>query len=255
MKKINRTYLLSITFLTLLTTIIMTIGCGGGGGGSGRQILPGENPTGPITGTGTGTSTSTGTSTGTGTGTSTGTGTGTGTTVSQKIDSGWAEMSSSNLYGAILYFDSAISDSRTTDEQRKQAYNGRGWAKVKYTRTTDGISDFIMAGDIPESLLGYAMGLVQQSTSDSVSKAVDIFEQLGLGDENAQLQGIEHQIIGITSAEAHAMLAYAYFWRGQSEDGDKARKQILAAREVDKSETSTVGQIYNTLKKAGLTGI
>jgi hypothetical protein len=51
------------------------------------------------------------------------------------------------------------------------------------------------------------------------------------------------------------MLAYAYFWRGQTGDDDLAREQILAARQADGSDTSSVAQIYNTLKKAGLTGI
>jgi hypothetical protein len=159
-----------------------------------------------------------------------------------------------NWSGAILYFDSVLGDNNATTEQRQQAYNGRGWAKVKNYDTMSGMSDFMQAGSLPESLLGYAMGLVQQSTTSSVSQAVDIFEQIGLGDPSYLLT-LEHTSIGISSAEAHAMTAYAYFWRGNVGDDDKARAQILAARSADSSSTSSVAQIYNTLKKAGLTGI
>jgi hypothetical protein len=95
---------------------------------------------------------------------------------------------------------------------------------------------------------------VQQGKQSGIAQAVDIFEEIGLGDTDYELT-LEHQAVGITSAEAHAMLAYAYFWRGQTGDDDLAREQILAARQADGSDTSSVAQIYNTLKKAGLTGI
>jgi hypothetical protein len=222
----------------------MLIGCGGGGGGTGRQTLPGENPAGPVIITGTGTGTSTGT----------GTGTDTGQTVAQKITGGWDSMSFGNWGGAILYFEDALNDSRATTEQRQQAYNGRGWARVKYYDTLSGMSDFIQAGNTRESLLGYALGLIQQSTQSGISQAVSILEGLGLVDTSYQLT-LEHQAIGVSSAEAHAMLAYAYFWRGQAGDADRARAQITAARNADSSESSSIYQIYSTLKQAGLSGI
>lgn len=241
----RKKYIFFILFL-MCAIIVLTIGCGGGGG-SGRQVLPGENPTGPI-------SPGPGTGSGTGPGTGTDPGTGNSPTVSQKLENGWSAMNYGNWSGAILYFDSVISDNNATAEQRQQAYNGRGWAKTKNYGISSGMSDFILARNLPESLLGYAMSLVQQGTNSSIRQAVEIFEQIGLGDPNYKLT-LEHASIGVSSAEAHAMTAYAYFWRGDPGDDDKARAQILAARSADSSSTSSVAQIYNTLKKAGLTGI
>ncbi len=238
--------LITTAFVVYIAAISLLIGCGGGGGGTGRQTLPGENPAGP------------GISTGTGTGTPPGTGTGTtplpGPTVTEKIATGWSSMDSGNWGGAILHFDDAISDSRATVAERQQAYNGRGWAKVKYYDTLSGMSDFIQAGDLLESRLGYALALIQQSTQGGIAQAVTILEDIGLDDTSYRLT-LEHQAVGVSSAEAHAMLGYAYFWRAQAGDADKARAQIIEARNQDGSETSSVNQIYNTLKTAGLTGI
>ena len=61
--------------------------------------------------------------------------------------------------------------------------------------------------------------------------------------------GIEHTCIGVSSPEAHAMLAYAYYWRNQPE---LAKAQINQARVDDSSTTGTVYQIFTTLTAAGL---
>lgn len=241
----KKAMIVSILFVALVA-VFAAIGCGGGSGGTGRQTLPGEFGVGPITLPG---------------------------TEPEPVDppepspppvvdptpqdnlaAGWQAMNYGNYGAAINYFTRVINDPDATSEERRQAYNGRGWARVRYYSTTAGMSDFIQAGDLKESLLGYAMGLVQQGTRTSVSRAVDIFEQIGLDDPDYQLT-IEHQAIGVTSADAHAMLAYSYFWRAEPGDADRAREQIQAARRDDSSQTSSVGQIYNTLKMAGLDGI
>lgn len=247
MQKPRTRDLIKVAFALYIAAISLIIGCGGGGGGTGRQTLPGENPVGPVITTGTGT--------GTGTGPGTGPGTTTGPTVTEKLKSGWDAMQSGNWGGAILYFEDAINDSRSTTEERQQAYNGRGWARVKYYDTLAGMSDFIQAGNLKESRLGYALGLIQQSTQSGIAQAVTILEtDVGLLDPNSKMT-IEHQGIGVSNAEAHAMLAYAYFWRAQVGDAAKARDQILAARAEDATETSSVFQIFKTLQSAGLSGI
>lgn len=238
----------TLTISCFLMTISM-IGCGGGGGGNGRQILPGENPAGPSINTGTGTGTGSGTGTGTGTGTNTGT-----LTPAEKIVEGWKSFEYGNYGGAIIFFDQVLTDNTATAAERQEAYNGRGWAKSKQYETVSGLSDFQQGGDLLESRLGYAMALIQNGQLSGIDNAITIMEEIGLGN-TAYTLTLVHQQIGVTSAESHAMLAYAYFWRGTTGDDDKARAQINAARALDQSETSSVAQIYATLKKAGLTGI
>lgn len=246
MRKETRKIIAWAAFFLLIATITMTIGCGGGGGGTGRQVLPGENPTGP--------------------GISPGTGTGptpdpdpdpTPTpdpSPEESIEAGWEAMSYGNFGSAIVFFTNVINDSRSTPEEKEKAHMGRGWARAKDQGVINGISDFIQGGNLPESRLGYALALIQQGTQSSVARAVDILEEIGLDDPQYQLPAM-HRSIGVSSASAHAMLAYAYFWRAGAGDADNARAQIGAARSADDSSTSYVGQVYNTLKTAGLTGI
>ncbi len=257
----NRTRdLLRIAFAMFMAAIVTMIGCAGGGGGDGRQVLPGENPVGPVIITGTGTGTSTGTGTGTGTSTGTGTGTGTGTSVEEKVDNAWTVMDSQNWGGAMLHFTDVLNDSRSTPVQRQQAYNGRAWAKVKYYSTIEGLNDFnsaIQLGEkdaasYKESLLGYALALIQTGGTANIRTAVQILAvQLQLADPQFVMT-LEHQSIGVSSPEAHAMLAYAYFWRNDDGDAGLAKAQIERARVDDPSTGGIVNQVYTTLKAAGL---
>lgn len=249
MLKLNTKNLVKTAFVMFIVGVSLVIGCGGGGGGTGRQTLPGENPAGPVIIIGTGTGTGTGTSTGTGTGT--GTGTDTDLTVDEKVTKGWTEMAAGNWGGAMLHFEDALNDTRATVAQRQQAFNGRGWSRVKYYNTLAGMSDFMQAGDLMESLLGYALGLIQQSTQSGIAQAVTILKNIGLDSETYTLT-LEHQSIGVSTAEARAMLAYALFWRANPGDDIEASRLINIARAEDPSETSAVAQIYNTLIAAGL---
>lgn len=248
MQRETRKIIAWAAFFLLVATITMTIGCGGGGGNTGRQVLPGENPVGP--------------------GVSPGTDTGTGPTPAPDPDptpapapspeetckAGWEAMNDRKYGSAIVYFTNVINDSRSTPEEKERAYMGRGWAKAKDDGVVSGKSDFARGGDLTEARLGYALALIQESTQPSVARAVDVLKEIGLADPQHQLPEM-HSSIGVSSASAHAMLAYAYFWRADAGDAEKARDQIIAARAVDKSSFSYVEQIYETLKKAGLTGI
>jgi len=243
---INARLLVSILLSVLVIALLATNGCGGGGGG-GRQVLPGENPIGPGTGTGSGT--------GTGTGTGSGTGTGTGTESPSKVlADGWLDMAADNFYGAQDKFQSVTTRSDATTAEKAEGFNGLGWARAKANGLVTGMSDFTQAGSLVEAELGMASALIQRAQLDDVKQAVTLFETIQLGAPSFVLT-VTHAAIGISNAEAHAMLAYAYYWRGASGDDIKARDQINAARQQDSSSTSPVGQIYNLLKKLGLAGI
>lgn len=248
MKRINTTDVCRLVFAVFLTTAILLIGCGGGGG-SGRQTLPGENPAGPIVIPGTGTDTNTYTGTNTGTGTDI-------MTPAEMIQMGWSVMNDGNYGGGISYFTNALNDSSITAEQRQEALNGRGWAKVNYYSTIEGLEDFkqsyqlgdLSSSNYKESILGYALSLIQATGDDNLDRAIQLLaNELELAEPTFVL-GIEHTCIGVTSPEAHAMLAYAYSWRGY---GAKAKAQILQARIDDPSTTDTVHQIYETLRLSG----
>lgn len=220
--------------------IFIFSGCGGGGG---RQVLPGENPfpfpqptppspQPPPTPTPQPTPAS----------------------PSALIAEGWRLMENKDYLGAISKFQSVVNHASATQSEIAEGYNGLGWAKAKAYGIVEGLADFNQAGSLTESILGKACALVQTGEYENIKQAVTLFESIGLGNINYNLQ-LTHQAIGVTSAEAHAMLAYAYYWRGYTNDYDKARAQILVAKQQDSSSNSVVAQIYLTLRKLGLTGL
>lgn len=169
-------------------------------------------------------------------------------------------MDSANWGGAISNFSDILGDSRATQAERQQAFNGRGWAKAKYYKTIEGLEDFKSsvqignqsAGSYRESLLGYALALIQAGGDSNIRTATTILsDDLGLKDPLYKLT-LEHTIIGVSSPEAHAMFAYALFWRNDAGDNAAAKTQILQAKSEDSSTTGTVNQVYITLKAGGL---
>lgn len=262
MKKFGILDFYKLTFSAIIVAVMFMMGCGGGSG-EGRQTLPGENPFGPIVipGTGTGTITGTGTSTSTGTGTGTGTGTETEIrTPAEMLEKGWKVMEE-NYGGSISYFTNVLNDSSATPQQRQMALNSRGWAKVYYHDTIEGIDDFkdsykmgeLATGSFRESILGYAMVLLQKAGEENLpdvtrnsyfDRAISLLaDELGLSNP-AYILNIEHSWVGVTSPEAHAMLSFAYFWRNFY---DEAKAQIEQARIDDPSSTGIVNQVYETL--------
>lgn len=251
MIKIGKSDIYKLVFSAMIATAMMLIGCGGGDS-TGRQTLPGENPYGPIIipGSGTGTNTNTGTNTKTGTDVDV-------KTPAEMLAQGWKVMKDGNYGGSMSYFTNVINDTRSTPDQRQQAYNGRGWARVNYYTTIEGLDDFkksyqlgeLNASSYRESVLGYALALIQATGDDNLDRAINLMAvELGLSNP-AFVLGIEHTYIGVTSPEAHAMLAYAYYWRGNAV---AAKDQIEQARIDDTSVNGTVNQVYETLKAAGL---
>lgn len=252
MKKICKSDVYKLVFSAVLAMALMLIGCGSGGDGAGRQTLPGENPIGPIVIPGTDTQTGTKTQTSTQTSTETDI-----KTPAEMLKKAWEIMSEGNFGGSIAYFTNVLGDSSATPDQRQQALNGRGWARVNYYSTIEGLDDFkasyqlgnINNNSYRESILGYALALIQATGDTNLDRAITLLaDELQLANPDYVL-GIEHTYIGVTSLEAHAMLAYAYYWRGHA---NLAKLQIMTARDNDKTENGTVAQVYNTLKSAGL---
>ncbi|HNV69581.1 MAG TPA: hypothetical protein PKO06_07795 [Candidatus Ozemobacteraceae bacterium] len=230
--------------LVWLFAVLFVFGCGGGGGsGGGRQILPGENPVGPTTPT---TPTTPATSTPI---------IPTPTPVATPgayIINGWIDMGYGNYSSAQQKFQTVLGLASSTSAEKADALNGIGWAKGKNYGIAAGANDFIQAGAVEEAIVGLAAAYVQSADPAKIVQAVSLLESIGMGDPLKPFVPV-HPSIGVTNAEVHAMLAYAYYWSG-NEAG--ARAQINAARaSVDPNAASSVNQIYQSLKQLGLTGI
>ncbi|RCK80283.1 MAG: hypothetical protein OZSIB_3465 [Candidatus Ozemobacter sibiricus] len=224
--------------LTIGLIILLASGCGGGGGGTGRYTLPGEIPGGSGGGGGTGT----------------GTGGGGETDPDALLLSAWEDFKFGAYSSAISKFNQVLSIPNITDTHRTEAYNGIGWSQTKSAGVEAGYSAFTQAASTNnEARIGLAAALIQRGQQSGFSMAISHLEAVGLGNPAFKFQATHP--IGVSNAEAHAMLAFCYFWRNNPGDHDKARAQINIARTEDGSNDSAVAHIYKTLKDLGLTGI
>lgn len=227
-----------LALITIGVIFLIASGCGGGGGGSGRYTLPGEIPD-PSGGSGGGGG---------------GGGTGGETDPDSLLASAWEDFKFGAFSSAISKFNQVLAISGITDTQKAEAYNGIGWAQAKSAGIESGYSSFTQAAStLNESRVGLAAALIQRGEKTGFAQAIQVLEQVGLSNTAYRFQATHP--IGVSNAEAHAMLAFAYFWRNGAGDIDKARAQITVARSEDGSADGSVAQIHKTLKDLGLTGI
>lgn len=218
-----------LVLFAIMTIIMIASGCGGGGG-SGRYTIPPEIPT-PGTG---------------GNGGNGGIGE---TDVDTLIASAWEDFKYGAYSSAINKFNQALTTTSITDTQKTEAYNGLGWALTKSTGVESGYSAFTQAATSSnEARVGLAAALIQRGQKSGFQQAVKLLEEVGLRETSTTFSA--RHPIGVSNAEAHAMLAWCYFWTG---DSTRAATQITFARSNDQSNDSSVTQIYNSLVAMGLT--
>lgn len=211
-------------------------GCGGGGGGGGRYTLPGEIPSGGGTGGTTG-----------GGGTGGGGSSGGETNPDSLIASAWADFKLQAYSSAVTKFNQVLENPSLTDTQKTEAYNGLGWSLAKSSGLESAATAFTQASTSNnESRIGLAALYMQRAQKGTMAQAVQLLESVGLGDTAFKFQAIHP--IGVSNAEAHAMLSFCYFWRNDTDDSNKSKAQIQVARSEDPAGDSSVGQIYTTLK-------
>jgi tetratricopeptide (TPR) repeat protein len=223
-----------VVFVLIGVIFLMASGCGGGGGGGGRYTLPGEvTPTPTPTGGGGGG------------------GTGGETNPDAIITSGWEDFKLGSYDSAISKFNQLLLQTNLTDAQKAEAYNGLGWAQAKTTGLESAANSFSQAikGPVPlnEARVGLAAVYMQRSTTAEISQAISLFEAVGLGDTSFRFTSTHP--IGVSNAEAHAMLAFCYHWRSNVSLNDpaKAVAQINVARQEDPASDGSVGQIYSII--------
>lgn len=211
-----------IILLTFVAVSLMT-GCGASSG-TGRYIVPSE-----ISGGGSG---SGGTS-----------GTGGGqveTDVDTLTTSAWSDFGYGAYSSAINKFNEATLNSNITAIQLAGANNGLGWSLTKANGATAGLPYFLRAADlIDEAKLGLAAAYIQ---SGDYENAKNYLEVLGLNNTSFTLTTVH--AVGISNAEAHAMLALAYF---MTSDRQGCIDQMKCATANDLSSDSSVKQIRTAL--------
>lgn len=166
---------------------------------------------------------------------------------SENNSAAWNTFKDSSYSASKTLFSKTINSGDATAADLSEAYAGRGWAEVKLSGSSHGISDFRLALDKnpsqPEALVGLAGALISKGERTNIDEAVTLLEKLSSGVGNFTF--VDRYNVGVTNAEAHAMLAYAYFVQGNRA---KADEQISIARDLDSQFAGTpVDQIDEIL--------
>lgn len=160
-------------------------------------------------------------------------------------DAGWNYVNKGQYESAIKYFNDVLADSPTVEE-RAEANNGIGWAKAKNGKMKDGMKWFQLAADYSDDAkVGLAAAYLQQASLSDLEEVIDIL-YVQLGHKSDSFAYIPRRNTGVTNADVHAMLAYAFAATGDSEN---AEKQLNIAKELQPNYTgTTLAQIISAIE-------
>ncbi len=150
-------------------------------------------------------------------------------------DLGWENITKGQYDSAIAQFNKVLNDN-PTDDEKAEANNGVGWAKAYLGELKDGMPWFEKAKSISnDAKIGLAAAYLQKASRSDMEMVVDlIYKQIG--NENPHFKYSARRNTGVSDAEAHAMVAYAFAAIGQNE---KAREQLDYAKELNPAYAGT----------------
>lgn len=164
-----------------------------------------------------------------------------------KVQTSWSLFKDGSLSAAKQSFQQVASSSDATSKDLADAHAGIGWVNVKQSGSSAGISDFraSLAKDAsqPDARVGLAGALISKGTRTDIDEVVEVLS--GIDPGNPNFTYVDEFNTGVSNAEAHAMLAYAYFVQGNRA---KADEQIKIASDLDAEFSNTpVDQIREIL--------
>ena len=160
-------------------------------------------------------------------------------------DTGWEYISKGQYDSAIKHFNDVLADS-PTESERAEAYNGIGWAKAFNGKLKDGVKYFQLASDLSDdSKVGLAAAYLQQASLSDMEEVIQIL-YVQLGNSKPRFNYIPTRPTGVTNAEVHAMLAYAFAATG---DSIKADEQLEYAKELEPNYTGkSIAQLFSAIE-------
>lgn len=155
-------------------------------------------------------------------------------------DAGWSYVEKGQYSSAIAQFNTVLADNPTEDE-KSEANNGIGWAKAKMGTLKDGVPWFEKAiGISNDAKVGLASAYLQRASKSDMEMVVDLLYKQ-LGKEKANFIYTPRRNSGVTNAEVHAMLAYAF---ASTEQNEMAQQQIEIAKQLNPAwENTTIDQL------------
>jgi len=165
----------------------------------------------------------------------------------QKIAQAYDLLASGSISSARQSFLVVVED-RPKAADLSMAKVGVGFCDVRTLGSSEGLAEFEEAFTAdptnPDARVGLAGALISRGKPEDVRRAVTLLEEIDKG--NTNFVYTDRWKLGISNAEVHALLAYAYRLTG---DKDKSRVQADIARALDANlDDTTVDQILSVLE-------
>ncbi len=159
-------------------------------------------------------------------------------TATELNNKGWEEFNNKNFALAEEYFVKTFDRVPSTIE-KAEANTGIGWCKAKLTGIRTGQIYFEKGSQhYSAAKMGLAGAYLSNTNQKDYERAVELLEEIGLSSLDFIYK--EDHDIGVTNAEAHALLGTLYYYTGNE---GAAEAQIRRAKEIDDNVTSCVDQI------------
>ncbi len=167
--------------------------------------------------------------------------------VAQEIRTSWGLFKDGSYSASKAAFETALAADGTVAE-KSEIRAGLGWCHVKLSGSQAGIDQFRQALQLNtnqnDARVGLAGALISKGSKEDIQEAITLLEGLDAGNANFVYNDVNK--VGVSNAEAHAMLAYAYFVQGNR---TKSNEQIRIASDLDSQFSGTpVDQIAEVLK-------
>ena len=160
-------------------------------------------------------------------------------------DTGWEYISKGQYDSAVKHFNDVLAES-PTESEKAEAYNGIGWAKTYSGKLKDGMKYFQLASDLSDDAkVGLGAAYIQQASLSDLEEAIQIL-YVQLGKSKPKFNYIPKRATGVTNAEVHAMLAYAFAATGNTE---KSEEQLEYAKELEPNYTGkSISQLFSAIE-------
>lgn len=160
-------------------------------------------------------------------------------------DTGWEYISKGQYDSAIKYFNDVLAASPTEGE-KAEANNGIGWAKAHNGKLKDGMKWFQLASDLNnDAKVGLAAAYIQEGSLSDLEEVINLL-YIQLGNSKPNFTYTPGRATGVSNAEVHAMLGYAFSATG---DKEKADEQLNYAKELQPNYAGTrIAQLISVIE-------
>ncbi len=160
-------------------------------------------------------------------------------------DTGWDYISKGSYDSAIKYFNDVLAD-RPTPSEKAEANNGIGWAKTFAGKVKDGMKYFQLAAELSDDAkVGLGAADIKQASRRAMDEAIEVLYNK-LCKKQPRFNYVPTRATGVSNAEVHAMLAYAFAATGDAERSDE---QLTYAKELEPNYTGkTIAQLFSAIE-------